>query len=105
VKRSVQVTILGQEYALKTDLPAAKVEEIATFVNDQVGQIASHDRSSDTFRAVVLALLNVSGLYLHGDRKGAKAGHAADPETSHRLERLAERIAEALKDPQGTLNF
>jgi len=105
MKRSVQVTILGQEYALKTDLPTAKVEEVAAFVNDQIGQIARHDRSADSFRAVVLALLNVAGLYLHGDGESVAPGPTCESEQRERLERLAERLAEALKDPQGTLNF
>ena len=105
MKQSVQVEIQGQEFSLRTDLPAAEVQEVADFVNDQIGRIAGPDHSADTYRAVVLALLNVAGLYL-----GQKKGDAVSPEAPvtgsvERLEHLVTRIEDALRDPQGMLDF
>lgn len=101
MKQPVQVNIQGQEFSLKTDLPIAQVEAVAEFVNDQIEAITGADRSGDTYRAVVLALLNVSGLYLCQD--GAPSG--CDEQLGQRLEQLASRLEDALKDPQGTLDF
>jgi len=106
MKQAVQVNIQGQEFSLKTDLPVSQVEEIADFVNDQIGRIAGSDRSVDTYRAVVLALLNVAGLYLHGEgAPPAQETGEHDDALRQRLEALTERLEEALKDPQGTLDF
>lgn len=106
MKQAVQVNIQGQEFSLKTDLSVAQVEEIADFVNTQIGQIAGSDRSVDTYRAVVLALLNVAGLYLHQDKAPVGSEDSQVDETFlKRLEGLKERLEEALKDPQGTLDF
>lgn len=106
MKQAVQINIQGHEFSLKTDLPVARVEEVAAFVNAQIEQIAGADRSVDTYRAVVLALLNVAGLYLHQEGTPEQNLVAAqDPRLNQRLEKLAGRIEDALKDPQGTLDF
>ncbi len=109
MKQAVQVNIQGQEFSLKTDLSPAQVEEVAGFVNEQIGRIAGADRSVDTYRAVVLALLNVTGLYLHGtapqQAEANRTQSCEDGDWSERLASLAERLEEALKDPQGTLDF
>jgi len=110
MKQAVQVNIQGQEFSLKTDLPVARVEAVADFVNGQIEAIAGADRSVDTYRAVVLALLNVAGLYLHQDQQPGvpveqESGEPLDAQLGSRLEQLAVRLESALKDPQGTLDF
>lgn len=110
MKQAVQVNIQGQEFSLKTDLPVAQVEAVADFVNGQIEAITGADRSVDTYRAVVLALLNVAGLYLHNDQEARAAAVSVgdaqpDAQLGQRLEQLAVRLEEALKDPQGTLDF
>jgi len=106
MKQAVQVNIQGQEFSLKTGLPEDQVEAVADFVNEQIDTIAGADRSVDTYRAVVLALLNVAGLYLHqGQVPQATAESGHDDPFDQRLEQLAARIEDALKDPQGTLDF
>jgi len=104
MKRTVQVTLLGQELALKTDLPEEQVLKVADFVNAQVDLIRGADRNVDSYRAVVLTLMNVAGLYLHGGGESGDSATAPD-DTAPRLENLVERIEGALRDPQGTLNF
>jgi len=106
MKQAVQVNIQGQEFSLRTDLPIARVEAVADFVNSQIEAIAGADRSVDTYRAVVLALLNVAGLYLSRDAAAEPAvGSGSDVQLGQRLEQLATRLEDALKDPQGTLDF
>ncbi|PLY00186.1 MAG: hypothetical protein C0624_12515 [Desulfuromonas sp.] len=106
MKQTVQVNIQGQEFSLRTDLPTAQVEAVADFVNAQIDAISGADRSVDTYRAVVLALLNVAGLYLHQEQAPASpdtSGGNAD--LDQRLKLLVGRMEDALKDPQGTLDF
>jgi len=106
MKRAVQLNLLGQELALKTDLPEEQVLKVAEFVAAQVEMIRGADRNVDSYRAVVLALMNVAGLYLHGGADPDGASVAQPPaEMTSRLEGLVERIEEALRDPQGKLNF
>ena len=106
MKRSVQVMIQGQGYALRTDMPEDKVMEVADFVNGQIEQILRADTTVDSYRAVVLALLNVAGGFLHGEQSGEEPHlESIDPGQQKRLEELAGRLEDALRDPQGTLNF
>jgi cell division protein ZapA (FtsZ GTPase activity inhibitor) len=106
MKRSVQVMIQSQEYALRTDMPEDKVMEIADFVNGQIEQVLRADNTVDSYRAVVLALLNVAGIYLHaGQSAEVSSEGSVDSGQQQRLEELVGRLEDALRDPQGTLNF
>ena len=106
MKQSVQVMIQGQEFSLKTDLPAEKVQKVADFVNEQIDKISGPEQTVDSFRAVVLVLLNVAGLYLNQDSDTCSEESAIpDQQGMERLEQLAMRIEDALRDPQGDLGF
>jgi len=91
VKQSVQVSILGQQFNLRSDAPPEQVHRVARFVEDQIAQVTSSGRAVDSLQAAILALLNVSAAHL-GD----------EPSPSHpgvdekRLSELVEKIELAL---------
>lgn len=64
MKQTVEVTILNQQYSMKTEAPVTEVEAVAAYVNEQLAMVMKGSRSVDTLHNVVLALLNVSGGYL-----------------------------------------
>ncbi|MBN1140385.1 MAG: cell division protein ZapA [Deltaproteobacteria bacterium] len=61
MKNVVHVTIVGQKYAIKTDLPPEEVEKVAAFVNERVREVITATRTIDSLQAMVLAFLNVAG--------------------------------------------
>jgi len=91
MKQSVQISILGQQFHLKSDESADQVRRVADFVNSQITKVTASGRATDSLQAAILALLNVSAAYLQGE-----APDSAAPLPTERLVRLAEQIEQAL---------
>lgn len=92
MKSVARVTILGQEYAFKTDAGPEEIEKVADFVNAKIDEVVASGRSGDTVGIAVLALMNVAGEYFQllsgsGDVSGDVQG---------RLEQLLSRVESAL---------
>lgn len=64
MKSTVQVTILGQQYTVKSDASATDVHRVAAFVNEQLSQVAQEKKTVDTLNSVILALMNLAGAHL-----------------------------------------
>lgn len=90
MKQVAQVTILGQQYAFKSDTDPAAIERVADFVNERIGEVLSSGRTADSLSAAVLAFMNVAGQYLQL-RDGNEAVLMQE-----RLEKLLERLEEEL---------
>ncbi len=94
MKQSVKVSLLGQEFHLKSESSAEEVQRVARFVEEQISQVTSAGRAVDTMQAAILALFNVSATLLQGGGGGAPA---PAPEISlEQLQSLADRIENAL---------
>lgn len=93
MKQSLQVSILGQQFHLRSDSPPEQVQRIAEFVEGQIQEITASGRVADSLQAAVLALLNVSARYLQG---GSQEG--LPPETTERLRQMVGRIERALAE-------
>lgn len=91
MKQSVQVSILGQQFNLRSDAPPEQVHRVARFVEDQITQVSTSGRAVDSLQAAILALLNVSAAHLGGEAAAGNAGV-----DSQRLHRLIEKIEAAL---------
>lgn len=91
MRQSVQVSILGQQFNLRSDAPPEQVHRVARFVEDQISQVTSSGRAVDSLQAAILALLNVSAAHLDG----APAVGALEEE-GQRLNQLVEKIEAAL---------
>jgi cell division protein ZapA len=92
MKQSVQVSILGQQFNLRSDAPPEQVHRVARFVEDQIAQVSTSGRAVDSLQAAILALLNVSAAHLGGE---PAAGGGQDVNRQH-LSRLIEKIEAAL---------
>jgi len=89
VKRSVQVTILGQQYTVRSDAAPERIAEIADFVNDRLNEVAAQAPTADTHQITILTLLNVVEAYL--DLLGSRE----EADKDDRLERLLHRVEAA----------
>ena len=92
MKQSVQVSILGQQFNLRSDAPPEQVHRVARFVEDQIAQVTASGRAVDSLQAAMLALLNVSAAHLEGEPSAA--GFEVE---NQRLNQLVEKIETALK--------
>ena len=91
MKQSVQVSILGQQFNLRSDAPPEQVHRVARFVEDQIAQVTSSGRAVDSLQAAILALLNVSAAHLGDESSPASSGV-----DDQRLNQLVEKIETAL---------
>ena len=91
MKQSVQVSILGQQFNLRSDASPEQVHRVARFVEDQIAQVTSSGRAVDTLQAAILALLNVSAAHLAEESSSGSSGV-----DDKRLVQLAEKIEAAL---------
>lgn len=93
MKQSVQVSILGQQFNLRSDAPPEQVHRVARFVEDQISQVTRSGRTVDSLQAAILALLNVSAAHLDGSQA---ANSAFGSDESRRLSLMIEKIETAL---------
>ena len=91
MKQSIQVSILGQQFNLRSDAPPEQVHRVARFVEDQIAQVTSTGRAVDSLQAAILALLNVSAAHLDGDTTSDQ-----NDEDEQRLNVMVEKIEAAL---------
>ncbi len=87
MKQVVQVTILGQQYSVKSEAAAEEVLRVAEFVNEKISEVVAANKTVDTLNTAVLALLNVSGAYIR-----LREGVAGQESQEERLRRLLERL-------------
>ena len=97
MKHAVQVTILGQQYTVKSEAPPEEVQRVADFVNRQVAEVTA-SRAVDTLNSAILTLMNIGGAYLRLQDNTAERQQEAEG----RLQRLLRRLEEACPD-QGNL--
>ena len=64
MKHTVEVTVLNQQYTIKSEASDAEVAAVASYVNEQLDAVNRGSRNVDTLHNVVLTLLNVSGNHL-----------------------------------------
>jgi cell division protein ZapA (FtsZ GTPase activity inhibitor) len=93
MKQSVQVSILGQQFNLRSDAPPEQVHRVARFVEDQISQVTSSGRTVDSLQAAILALLNVSAAHLEGS---PASNSSIVTDESRRLNLMIEKIETAL---------
>lgn len=94
MKQSVDVTILGRQYSVKSASSAEEVNRVAEFVNQQLARTAVAAPTADTLHVTVLTLLNLAGSYLR-PQDGQTLLSAQDRQ---HLEQLLERVESVVGD-------
>jgi cell division protein ZapA len=90
LKHAVQVTVLGQQYTVKTAADPCEVRKVAAFVNERVAEVTLGNKVVDTLNIAVLALMNLAGAHLRMQEE-----IAADQGMQERLEGLIHRLDDA----------
>jgi cell division protein ZapA len=94
LKHTVQVTILGQQYTVKSEATPDEVAKVVDFVNVKIAEVAASGRTADSLNVAVLALLNLAGAFLRlqEERLITTNQPLSDPQTDSRLLCLLERL-------------
>jgi cell division protein ZapA len=92
------VTILGQQYTLRTEATSDQVREVVDFVRQSLEEVTGRHRAVDSLDTAVLALLNVAGSFLQMKR--------SDGAQTQEVKQLIDRIDRVLNEQQrGSANF
>ncbi len=86
MKHAVQVTILGQQYTVRSAASAEEVQRVADFVNRQVAEVTA-SKSVDTLNSAILTLMNIGGAYLRLEDAAAERQQGEE-----RLQLLLQRL-------------
>lgn len=92
MKHAVQVTILGQQYTVKSAASPEEVQRVADFVNCQVAEVTA-SKSVDTLDSAILTLMNIGGAYLR-----LQDAVAERQQVEGRLQELLQRLEQACPD-------
>jgi cell division protein ZapA len=90
----VHVEIFGQTYAVRAGTDPKYIEQLASYVDGQMREVAKASGAVDTIRIAVLAALNIADEYFQA-RTGSQAGEV---ELRERAARLAKTLSQALDD-------
>jgi cell division protein ZapA len=87
-KSAVKVTIGGEEYTVRSELPAEYTREVAAYLDKELKRVRDSLPMVETHKAAILAALAITD-ELFQARRG-------DRQTAIRLTRLAEELARML---------
>jgi cell division protein ZapA len=85
--RVTPITILGQQYPIRTSLDPEYVVRLAAFVDERMRAVSESTPSGDSLRLAVLAALNIAD-ELFRCQDVQQASHGALAERTEALERL-----------------
>ncbi|MBI2343504.1 MAG: cell division protein ZapA [Deltaproteobacteria bacterium] len=64
MKRTVEVSIMGQKFMVRSDSDEHYVEKIAEYVNTKVAEITTKSKSIPSLNVVILAAMNIADDYM-----------------------------------------
>jgi len=101
LKHTVQVTILGQQYTLRSEASPDEVAKVVDLVNGKISEVSVSGRVVDSLNVAVLALLNLAGSYLRLQEELERANSQphSDPQAETRILRLLERLEASSPEP------
>jgi cell division protein ZapA len=89
--RVTPITILGQQYPIRTTLDPEYVVRLAAFVDEKMRAVSESTTSGDSLRLAVLAALNIADeLFRCRDATDQRDGQLA--ERTEELERILDRL-------------
>jgi len=94
LKQSVRVTILGQDFSIRSTRSVEEVQKVAAYVDARIAEVLAAGATADTLGATVLALMNVAGLYFETQRELEQAQSTI----SQSLQTLDEKLSSALSE-------
>lgn len=89
--RVVSVEIQGQRYPVRSDLDAAYVAELATYVDAKMGLASRESSVADSMRIAVIAALNIAD-ELFRAREESAGGQDALLDRAAQLERILDAV-------------
>ena len=97
MSKVVHVEIHGQRYAVRSDLDAQYIAELAGFLDDRMRAAARELASADPLRIAVIAALNMAD-ELHRARADSRGVEGRLHARAEAIERLVDAVLEGARD-------
>lgn len=88
MKRTIEVTIMGQKFMVRSEADEAYVRQVADYVNSKVDEVISSTRSVASLNVALLAAMNITDEFF---RYKKKKGEVLD-RVGKRLDNMIELI-------------
>ncbi len=88
-----RIRVLGRELHVRSTATSERVRQIEEYVNDRIRELQSSASCNDPLKIAILALLNISELYLDVSSESASRGKAEN----ERIFRLLQLIEDSTK--------
>ncbi len=69
MSHSHKVSICGENFHIKSDVPSSVIAEIANYVDSKVKEIGNNSMNADKFKIAILAAMNIAGDYFDSKSK------------------------------------
>lgn|SRR5574341_471376 len=93
-KATIKVNIYGEEYPIKSEADISYVEEVASYVDKKMKEVADKLPQNSPAKVAVLAALNIADeLYKEREEKERELSEV-EKKASHLLEWLDHKLAE-----------
>lgn len=93
MKSAHRIRVMGRELQVRSAAPEEAVQEVETYVNQRLADVAASIPNADQQLVALLTLLNITEAFLALQRKGG-AGESLNPEA---IERILHKIDKALE--------
>lgn len=93
MEKSIEVNIFGHDYTVKTDADTEYIQEIASYVDEKMGEIVRNTKTVSTLNVAILAALNIADDFF----KEVKKREKLMAEVEHRSEEIVKTIDSQLK--------
>jgi cell division protein ZapA len=97
MSKVVQVEIHGQRYAVRSDLDAQYIAELAGYLDDKMRSAARELSSADPLRIAVIAALNITD-EVHRARADSRGIEGRLHARAEAIERLVDAVLEDARD-------
>jgi cell division protein ZapA len=95
-KNVVRVTIMNEEYSIRSDVSPERTREVAEYLDQAIRRVMDSGSVVETKRAAILAALQITGELFDAREGGAGAGGAGDAGMTQRLRALSADIRRML---------
>ncbi|MBX7148079.1 cell division protein ZapA [bacterium] len=88
MKKTYNLTILNQNFTIKSDADEKHVKKVADYVNKKMHEIVSHDQAVATANVAILAALNIADDFFRLKKQKSEQVQS----WSHQIETIIDRV-------------
>jgi cell division protein ZapA len=78
VKKTTEISIMGQKFMIRSESNDDYVQQVASFVDEKIGEVMSSTKSVASLNVAILAAMNIADEYLKFRRERDEKSNQAE---------------------------